>query len=55
MLEELGLKKLAYDWREEHVPTFEDEFSPCGGTASSSPLWYSGGLTETNRKMFALI
>jgi hypothetical protein len=25
MLSELGFEKLAYDWREEHVPTFEQE------------------------------
>lgn len=25
MLEELGLKRCAYDWRAEHVPTFEQE------------------------------
>ncbi len=25
MLERLGLKSLAYDWREEHVPTFDEE------------------------------
>lgn len=25
MLKELGIKKCAYDWRAEHVPTFEDE------------------------------
>ena len=25
MLSELGLKRVAYDWREEHVPTFEEE------------------------------
>ncbi len=25
MLEELGIKRCAYDWREEHVPTFEQE------------------------------
>ena len=25
MLVKLGLKKCAYDWRAEHVPTFEDE------------------------------
>ena len=25
MLKRLGITKLAYDWREEHVPTFEDE------------------------------
>lgn len=25
MVSELGLKRVAYDWREEHVPTFEEE------------------------------
>jgi len=25
MLTELGLKRCAYDWRAEHVPTFEEE------------------------------
>ncbi len=25
MLQRLGFSKLAYDWRDEHVPTFEDE------------------------------
>lgn len=25
MLRELGIKRLAYDWREEHIPTFDDE------------------------------
>lgn len=26
MLASLGIKKLAYDWREEHIPTFDDEW-----------------------------
>lgn len=26
MLNELGLSRLAYDWREEHIPTFDEEF-----------------------------
>lgn len=25
MLERLGIRKLAYDWREEHIPTFDQE------------------------------
>ena len=25
MVRELGIKKVAYDWRAEHVPTFEEE------------------------------
>lgn len=30
MLEELGLKHLAYDWREEHVPTWIAEVDYAG-------------------------
>lgn len=29
MLQRLGIRKLAYDWRGEHVPTFEDEIVQC--------------------------
>ncbi len=29
MLRRLGLKKLAYDWRQEHVDSFEDEILAC--------------------------
>ena len=25
MLKEIGIKRCAYDWRDEHVPTFEQE------------------------------
>lgn len=27
MLRSLGIRRLAYDWREEHVPTFDDEIA----------------------------
>ena len=27
MLRELGITKLAYDWREEHIPTFDEELN----------------------------
>src|SRR5689334_1304220 len=27
MLDDLGIKKLAYDWRAEHIPTFDAEVS----------------------------
>ena len=27
MLNDLGINKLAYDWREKHVPTFDDELN----------------------------
>lgn len=29
MMVELGIRRLAYDWREEHVPTFEEEIQQC--------------------------
>src|SRR5690606_37611556 len=29
MLTNLGLKRVAYDWREAHVPEFESEFLAC--------------------------
>ena len=29
MLKDLGIKKVAYDWRAEHVPTFEEEIQEC--------------------------
>ena len=35
MLNRLGITKLAYDWRAEHIPTFELKF-PHGG---SPPPW----------------
>jgi sugar phosphate isomerase/epimerase len=29
MLERLGIHKFAYDWRAEHIPTFDDEIAAC--------------------------
>lgn len=29
MLNQLGITKLAYDWREKHIPTFDEEFEAC--------------------------
>lgn len=29
MLERLGIQKLAYDWRAEHIPTFDEEIAAC--------------------------
>lgn len=29
MLQRLGIKKLAYDWREKHIPEFEEEILVC--------------------------
>ena len=29
MLNRLGIQKMAYDWRAEHIPTFEAEIDAC--------------------------
>ena len=38
MLQKLGFKRYAYDWRAEHLPSFDEESRPAPeGTASNSP------------------
>src|ERR1051326_6007484 len=29
MLERLGFQRFAYDWRAEHIPTFEEDIDTC--------------------------
>jgi hypothetical protein len=29
MLSRLGIRRMAYDWREEHIPTFDAEVAAC--------------------------
>ena len=57
MLKRLGLKALAYDWRAEHVPTFEAEILAMKEAGIDfAAHWCPGGVTsEANRAMFALI
>jgi hypothetical protein len=63
MLERLGLKSVVYDYREEHIPTFDDEIAAlrekniklagwwCGGVDPRDPLAGSVGLAlETLRR-----
>lgn len=45
MLQELGLKKLAYDWREEHVPTWDDELKALTeANVELTAFWCSSSL-----------
>ena len=45
MLQELGLKKLAYDWREEHVPTWDSELKALQGAGVElTAFWCSSSL-----------
>ena len=42
MVRELGIKKVAYDWRAEHVPTFEEEIIEYKKKKSNSSLSGAG-------------
>ncbi len=57
MLKELGLKALAYDWRAQHVPTFEEEILAMKEAGIDFfAHWCPGSVTaEANRAMFALV
>jgi sugar phosphate isomerase/epimerase len=47
MLKELGITRLAYDYRPEHVPTFDAEFAAMKGAGIEiSAWWFPGTLTD---------
>jgi len=65
MLERLGIKKVAYDWRAKHVPTFEEEilaykrhgleyFAFWGWHPSMVPLIKKHGIKPQIWKMFVV-
>ena len=45
MLQELGLTKLAYDWRAEHVPTFDAEIEAMQKHGIEITAWWYPGST----------
>jgi sugar phosphate isomerase/epimerase len=40
MLERLGIHQLAYDWRAEHIPTFEEEIDACRRHKIEITAWW---------------
>lgn len=40
MLDRLGIKRLAYDWRPEHIPTFEAEIEACRKHGIELTAWW---------------
>ncbi len=49
MLTELGIKRLAYDWREEHVPTWDAELDALDeAKIELTAFWCSSSLTPAN-------
>jgi sugar phosphate isomerase/epimerase len=56
MLERLGIRKLAYDWRDEHIPTFDAECEAMkrhGITIEA--WWFPAGLNPTARKILEVL
>jgi sugar phosphate isomerase/epimerase len=52
MLDRLGLKRLAYDWRDEHIPTFDQEVETMQRHGIEiTAWWFPGGLDDTARKI----
>ena len=55
MLEKLGFKQFAYDFRAEHVPTFEAEIEACKRHGVElSAWWFPGSLNADALHILAL-
>jgi sugar phosphate isomerase/epimerase len=56
MLERLGIKKLAYDWRTEHIPTFDSEVAAMKRHGVElTAWWFPGELNAEARAILACI
>jgi sugar phosphate isomerase/epimerase len=57
MLSRLGLRRLAYDWRGEHLPTFDEEVVAMTARGIEVTAWWMsrGGMDEANRRIFEVI
>lgn len=53
MLERLGIRQLAYDWRAEHVPSFDEEVLAMQRHGVRITAWWVAppDLSETNRRI----
>jgi len=52
MLNRLGLKRLAYDWRNEHIPTFDLEVETMQRHGIEiTAWWFPGGLNDAAKKI----
>ncbi len=51
MLDRLELRQLAYDWRDEHLPTFEDEVRAMQGHGIAITAWWFPGTLDTTAQL----
>lgn len=50
MLRDLGLKRFAYDWRAEHIPTFADEIAACRRYGIDITAWWFPSTLDQDAK-----
>jgi sugar phosphate isomerase/epimerase len=56
MLKRLGLKKYAYDWRAEHLPTFDEEVGLLKkAEIELTAVWFPANLGDDAKKILAVI
>lgn len=57
MLDELGIHQLAYDWRADHVPEFDEEVAAMGRHGVRIVAWWlaPADLNETHRKILDVV
>ncbi len=53
MLKKLGFKKYAYDWRAEHLPTFDEEVGLLMKAGIElTAVWFPANLAQTRRSFW---
>jgi len=56
MLNRLGISQLAYDWRAEHIPTFDAEVEAMKAHGIKiTAWWFPAALDETARRILAVL
>jgi NADPH:quinone reductase-like Zn-dependent oxidoreductase len=56
MLRHLGISRYAYDWREKHIPTFDEEVeASLAGGLTINAWWFTKSLDERGHKILEVI
>lgn len=56
MLQKLGFKRYAYDWRAEHLPTFDEEVGLLKkAKIELTAVWFPAGLNDDAKKLLAVV
>ena len=50
MLNRLGISRMAYDWRAEHIPTFDDEIAACRAHGIELTAWWFPTTLDADAK-----